>query len=245
MELTLLRANSNEFPSTEFALEDPNGLLAVGGDLSCPRLIEAYRHGIFPWYEDGQPLLWWSPNPRMVLFPDRVHCSSSLRKHLRKSKWHVVIDRNFSGVMEHCSALRARSQGTWITEQMKQAYASLHELGIAHSIEVYDEHRLIGGLYGVALGGVFYGESMFSRESNASKVALLYLARFLDQEGFALIDCQVASSHLFTLGAEEISRSKFEAILRQHVTPIEIQKHEHTWQKAKNKVISNDGHCLN
>ena len=244
MELTLLSANSDEFPSTEFALEEPNGLLAVGGDLSCSRLIEAYRRGIFPWYEDGQPLLWWSPNPRTVLFPDRVHCSSSLRKHLRRSNWQVVIDRNFIGVMEHCSAPRAGSRGTWITEHMKQAYTSLHDLGVAHSVEVYEEHKLIGGLYGIALGGIFYGESMFSRKSNASKTALIYLARFLDQQGFALIDCQVASSHLFTLGAEEVSRPKFEAILQQRVTPIEIEKHKLTWQKAKNTVISNDGHCL-
>lgn len=244
MELTLLRANSNEFPATEFALEEPNGLLAVGGDLSCPRLIEAYRRGIFPWYEDGQPLLWWSPNPRTVLYPSRIHCSASLRKHLRRSTWRIVVDRNFADVVEQCSAPRAQAQGTWITRQMKQAYTSLHDLGIAHSIEVYDEQTLIGGLYGIALGGVFYGESMFSRKSNASKAAFVHLARFLNQEGFALIDCQVASSHLFTLGAEEISRAQFEAILRQHATPIEIQRHAATWQKVKNKVISSDGHCL-
>lgn len=244
MALTLLRADSNRFPPTHWALEEPNGLLAVGGDLSCERLIEAYRQGIFPWYEDDQSILWWSPNPRMVLRPQQAHCSASMRKFLRKSHWQVVIDRDFANVINHCGDARAKATGTWITSSMKQAYCKLHERGFAHSIEVYDKHELVGGLYGVALGRVFYGESMFSLERNASKMALLYLARFLARQGFALIDCQVASEHLFSLGAQEVTRAQFETILQQCTTPAYVRQTQASWQDAANKVVSGDGYIL-
>lgn len=246
MDITLLRGDSLTFPPTEYALEEPNGLLAVGGDLSSARLIEAYRHGIFPWYERGQPILWWSPSPRMVLLPHEVHCSSSMRKALRRTNWHVIIDRNFAEVVTHCAAPRAQAAGTWITGAMKQAYIELHQRGLAHSIEIYDNReQLLGGLYGVAYGDVFFGESMFSRASNASKMALITLARYLQHRGFAIIDCQVASEHLFSLGAKEIERADFEAILRTRATFEAQQLQQAGWQNAYNKAVSNDGHILN
>lgn len=244
MKLTLLRDESYEFPPSNLALDEPNGLLAVGGDLSCERLVEAYKRGVFPWYEDGQPILWWSPSPRTVLYPERIRCSTSMRKWLNRTSWQVVVDRDFHSVISHCGGKRVKADGTWITTPMKSAYCALHNKGLAHSIEVYDGQRLVGGLYGVALGGIFYGESMFSIESNASKMALTLLARFLAQRHFALIDCQVASSHLFTLGAEEITRSQFEDILRTNVTPTAHERCQLTWQQAANKAISLNGHLL-
>lgn len=244
MALTLLRKDSYEFPPSDLALDEPNGLLAVGGDLSCQRLVEAYRRGVFPWFEDGQPILWWSPCPRTILYPERVHCSSSMHKWLKRTSWKVVVDRDFATVVDHCAGTRAKATGTWITTPMKEAYSSLHDSGIAHSVEVYDGQTLVGGLYGVALGGIFYGESMFSHATNASKMALIVLARFLAQRGFELIDCQVASGHLFTLGAEEIMRSKFEDILRANLTPKAHERCQLTWLSAANKVISVNGHIL-
>lgn len=245
MNISFLQHGSLSFPPTKLALDEPNGLLAVGGDLSSDRLIEAYRRGIFPWYEQGQPILWWSPSPRTVLYPQSVHCSSSMRKWLRKSSWQAVIDRDFAQVVELCAAPRPGSGGTWITSAMKEAYVELHRMGLAHSIEIYNNHQqLLGGLYGIAYGNVFYGESMFSRATNASKMALLILARHLHQREFALIDCQVASEHLFSLGAQELAREDFEAILATHATIDAQQRQQAAWLNARNTAISYDGHIL-
>jgi leucyl/phenylalanyl-tRNA--protein transferase len=197
------------FPPVEQALDEPNGLLAAGGDLSPERLLDAYAHGIFPWFNDGDPVLWWSPEPRMVLLPSELHLSRSLRKTIRSGAFTVTFDRAFEDVVEGCAAPRSNQDGTWITGQMKRAYSELARLGFAHSAEAWEATELVGGLYGVALGRVFYGESMFSRRSNGSKVALAYLARQLERWGFALIDCQMSTEHLASLGAREIPRRHF------------------------------------
>jgi leucyl/phenylalanyl-tRNA--protein transferase len=197
------------FPPVDFA--SPEGLLAVGGDLRAERLLEAYRHGIFPWYNDGQPILWWSPDPRAVLFPDKLKLSRSLRKTMRRGTFRVTLDTCFHDVMEQCAAPRPQypQGGTWITPAMLMAYERLHELGYAHSVECWRAGELVGGLYGVALGGAFFGESMFARATDASKVALATLVRQLLVWDFQLIDCQLPSPHLFSLGAEEIRRRQF------------------------------------
>ncbi len=206
------------FPPTSEALTSPNGLLAVGGDLSSERLLEAYRRGIFPWYEEPQPILWWTPDPRSVLFPDNLHVSRSLRRHLQRANLRITADRQFEQVMRDCGQLRGDGLGTWIDEAMTRAYCTLHEQGYAHSIEVTDDnHDLVGGLYGVALGQVFFGESMFSHQRDASKVALVALVRTLRRANFQLIDCQVESDHLNSLGAQNISRLDFERWLEQTV----------------------------
>lgn len=204
------------FPPLERALDEPAGLLAAGGDLSVPRLLAAYRRGIFPWYSPGQPVLWWSPDPRAVLFPEEFRCSRSLAKRLRNGGFEFAIDRDFRGVIEGCAAPRAHSAGTWITPEMLAAYVELHRRGYAHSVETYRESRLVGGLYGVRLGSVFFGESMFSRESDASKAALAKLVEICLAQGIVVIDCQMASSHLERLGSRVIPRSRFEALLREH-----------------------------
>jgi leucyl/phenylalanyl-tRNA--protein transferase len=197
------------FPDPATALEDPDGLLAAGGHLSTTRLLQAYRAGIFPWYSPGQPVLWWSPNPRAVLFPERIRVSRSLRKTLRKGVFSVTMDRCFEAVMRACAAPRRDQEGTWITPDMLTAYARLHDLGFAHSVEVWQRSQLVGGLYGVALGRAFFGESMFSRISDGSKVALVHLVGQLRRWAFELIDCQVMSAHLTRLGAELVPRSEF------------------------------------
>lgn len=211
MQLTVLdpyRPNQ-DFPPLDRALKEPNGLLAIGGCLSPERLINAYRHGIFPWYNPGEPVLWWSPDPRLVLFPERVRISRSLRKALRRSHYKVTYDRAFDRVIEGCAAPRPGASGTWITEEMKRAYGSLHDLGLAHSVETWADGELVGGLYGIAIGQVFFGESMFHKKTDASKVAFVTLAGHLHQWNYQLVDCQVQTQHLFSLGAEEISRSDF------------------------------------
>lgn len=198
------------FPKLDEALDDPNGLIAAGGDLSLERLITAYQKGIFPWYEEGQPILWWSPDPRTVLYPEHFILRRSLRKAIRNKPWTISFDRNFDAVIRACAQPRPGSTGTWITDEMMTAYNRLHIAGPAHSVEVWDdESRLIGGLYGVAMGGVFFGESMFSLASEASKVAYAYLVCHLQHWGYRLIDCQIESEHLLTLGAENISRQVF------------------------------------
>lgn len=197
------------FPDVSLALREPDGLLAVGGDLSSERILAAYRHGIFPWYSEQQPILWWSPDPRTVLFPASLKISRSLRKTLNRQRLQVTLDTAFSDVVTACAEPRAHSFGTWITTEMADAYGKLHARGFAHSVECWFEQRLVGGLYGVAIGRVFFGESMFSREPDASKVALCHLVRQLTAWGFGLIDCQVHSNHLASLGAEEISRADF------------------------------------
>ncbi len=206
--------NSLEFPETEQALTYPNGLLAVGGDLSTRRLLSAYQRGIFPWYEDPQPILWWSPDPRSVLFPDEINIARSLARTLRRDRFRITADRAFHRVLSGCAAPRARERGTWITNSMARAYMELHRSGYAHSIEVWDEQdQLQGGLYGVALGRVFFGESMFSRISDASKVALVALTRVMGDYGFEIVDCQVESDHLNSMGARNIPRVDFESFL--------------------------------
>src|SRR5262245_40015429 len=196
------------FPPVETALTDPNGLLAAGGDLSPDRLLDAYRRGIFPWSGPDEPMLWWSPDPRMVLFLGELHISRSLRRRLRGG-FTVTADTAFRAVVEGCAGLRAEANGTWITPEVVEAYAELNRLGRAHSIETWIDGELAGGLYGVAIGRMFYGESMFSRRADASKIALVHLVRQLERWGFEMIDCQMSTSHLATLGAREIRRRDF------------------------------------
>ena len=209
-----------DFPPPEAATRE--GLLAVGGDLSQPRLLAAYRRGIFPWYAPGEPLLWWSPDPRCVIFPDKFKPSRSLRKSIRRGGFEFALDADFARVVAGCAAPRSGRNngggGTWLTPEMARAYIRLHRSGIAHSAEVRRGGRLVGGLYGVALGGVFFGESMFSRVSDASKVALALLIEQLLRWDFRLLDCQVSSPHLLSLGAEEIARDEFLARLQTAMT---------------------------
>jgi len=208
MQLSLLSTDSLRFPPTSNALAEPDGLLAVGGDLSPERLIAAYRQGIFPWFEEGQPILWWSPDPRSVLHPSEVRVSRSLQRATRR--FDLVADSAFAEVMDACAAPRGSDASTWITADMKAAYCHLHELGIAHSMEAWQDGQLVGGLYGIALGRVFFGESMFHRVSDASKVAFVGLAHRLQRAGFELIDCQVQTGHLDSLGAQQVPRVDFE-----------------------------------
>ena len=208
------------FPPVETALTDPDGLLCAGGDLSPARLLQAYRRGIFPWFSEGQPILWWSPDPRTVLYPAEFKVSRSLAKTIRNRGFAVTVDRAFAEVMAHCADERLRPEGTWISPQMRAAYQRLHELGLAHSYETWDGDRLVGGLYGVALGSVFFGESMFSLERDASKVALAALVRAMIERNGRLIDCQVASTHLESLGARSIPRSQFVRELAEAVPDV-------------------------
>ena len=226
--------NFVQFPDVSNCNED--GLLAMGGDLSVDTLVSAYTQGIFPWFNDDQPILWWSPDPRLVLFPDQVKCSRSLRKNIRQHSFTVSCNTQFEQVISRC-ALRGNAtnnehnteqSGTWITDSMRQAYLSLHQQGYAHSVEVWQADKLVGGLYGIALGDVFFGESMFSDVSNASKVALVTLCRYLERHHFKVIDCQVSSSHLLSMGAEEISRKQF----LSYLSTIEYQ--------PANVIFSND-----
>jgi leucyl/phenylalanyl-tRNA--protein transferase len=205
------------FPPVQRALREPNGLLAAGGTLTTARLIEAYRHGIFPWYSEGQPLLWWSPDPRMVLVPAEIRISRSLRKRLRKKDYEIRADTCFTDVMSACAEPRMGQAGTWITDDMVQAYASLHAAGLAHCVETWIDGRLAGGLYGVAIGRMFFGESMFTRAADASKIALAHLARQLERWSFGMIDCQMATAHLVSLGAREIARNDFMRALSELV----------------------------
>jgi leucyl/phenylalanyl-tRNA---protein transferase len=201
------------FPDVELALRDPDGLLALGGDLSIPRLLHAYRLGIFPWFGPRQPILWWSPDPRLVLYPRDLHISRSLAKTLRRGRFHVTLDRDFKAVIEQCGAPRQGQTGTWITPEMQAAYIDLHTAGYAHSVECWLGGELAGGLYGVAIGRIFFGESMFARVTDASKVAFVRLVRQLQRQEFRLIDCQVHTPHLASLGAISIPRREFVRIL--------------------------------
>jgi len=206
------------FPDVELALKEPEGLLAAGGDLSPRRLLAAYSRGIFPWYSDQQPILWWSPDPRMVLFPGEFKCSRSLRKTIRNGPFTTAIDRDFQATITACSAPRRAGPGTWLNPAMIAAYRALHAQGHAHSVETYAADRLVGGLYGIHLGEVFFGESMFSLERDASKVALARLVDECLKRGIRLIDCQVASAHLHSLGAREISRREFVGHLKRWIS---------------------------
>jgi leucyl/phenylalanyl-tRNA--protein transferase len=207
-------SEAHVFPPLETALAEPNGLLAAGGDLDPRRILAAYRRGIFPWYSSGEPILWWSPDPRMVLFPDALKISNSLAKTLRNADYEVRLDTAFDDVIHACAVKPRDGQpGTWITAEMQQAYRALHRLGYAHSVETWIAGKLAGGLYGIALGQAFYGESMFTHERDASKIALAHLCAHLKRRGFGIIDCQMETSHLASLGARPIPRRDFAARL--------------------------------
>ncbi|MCB1615998.1 MAG: leucyl/phenylalanyl-tRNA--protein transferase [Pseudomonadales bacterium] len=211
------------FPPLEKALNEPNGLLAAGGNLSSETLLAAYHQGIFPWFNEGEPLLWWSPDPRCVLFPEKLHISQSMKKVLKNHHYDVRLDSAFAEVIQACAETRKHTTGTWISIEMQQAYCRLYELGYAHSVECFENENLLGGLYGISLGECFFGESMFSRKTNTSKIALVLLVKHLRARGIRLIDCQVTSDHLISFGAEEIPRTQFASLLEQYVhrqTPI-------------------------
>jgi len=200
------------FPDPHYAETD--GLIAFGGDLSPERLLSAYSQGIFPWYSPGDPILWWSPDPRLVLFPEKLHISKSLKKEIRKKKYFITMDQAFNDVIHECAQIRKQNgEETWITEAMTQAYMKLHQLGFAHSVETWLDNSLVGGLYGISLGRSFFGESMFSKKSNTSKIALVALVQFLKYFDFDIIDCQVSTNHLISMGAENIPRYSFLKLL--------------------------------
>ncbi|GMR03566.1 MAG: leucyl/phenylalanyl-tRNA--protein transferase [Gammaproteobacteria bacterium] len=234
----MLNPHSADFRFPPADLASPEGLLAIGGDLRAERLLEAYRHGIFPWYNEDQPILWWSPDPRAVLFPKKLKVSRSLKKTLRANTFKVSFDTCFREVTQACALPRRKhgAGGTWITREMLEAYCRLHEQGYAHSVESWVEDRLVGGLYGVALGGVFFGESMFSRASNASKVAFVHLVRQLEAWGYTLIDCQVPSAHLESLGAEEIRRRDFLTLLDKALV---LHDRKGPWRFDSNLAVLN------
>jgi len=212
--ITLLQRDT-PFPPVAQAMRQPNGLLAAGGDLTPARLLDAYRHGIFPWFNEGDPILWWSPDPRMVLFPAEFKISHTLQKTLRRGKYQVRTDSAFEQLVRACASPRNGQNGTWIQEEMIAAYVRLHQMGHAHSIETWMEGELVGGLYGVSIGRMFYGESMFSRKTDASKIALAHLIQQLKQWDFGMIDCQMNTAHLASLGAREIPRKEFIARLQE------------------------------
>lgn len=222
------------FPALERAAKTPNGLLALGGDLSPARLLAAYQRGIFPWYSSGEPIMWWSPDPRMVLFPSEFHASRSLKKHLRRAQFRFSINQAFTNVIQACAGPRAYADGTWITREMQSAYRQLHAIGKAHSVEIWQQEELVGGLYGVALGRVFFGESMFSEVDNASKAAFWVLSELLVEMEFTLIDCQVYSTHLETLGAREIPRQQFASYL----PATDSVRQNLTWPAVSGDVLS-------
>ncbi len=207
---------ASDFPNINSALKDPDGLLAIGGDLSPERLLQAYRRGIFPWYSQGQPLLWWSPDPRWVIDPEQLKISKSLHKVLKKNKFNITFNQAFEKVIYECAAPRKDMSGTWITREMQISYQRLFKQGYAHSVECWYQNELAGGLYGVIIGKIFFGESMFSRVSDASKVALVYLSTLLAKWQFPLIDCQVHSNHLESLGALPIARKTFTSLLNKY-----------------------------
>ncbi|MBF0265108.1 MAG: leucyl/phenylalanyl-tRNA--protein transferase [Gammaproteobacteria bacterium] len=212
----LLDINSTLFPPTSMALIEPNGLLAFGGDLSMERLISAYQHGVFPWYSDGEPIMWWSPTPRSVIFVNQYKAAKSLKKLSRKNLFELKHNMAFNEVIRSCANINRKEQnGTWITEEMILAYEQLHQLGVAHSFECWQENHLVGGLYGIIIDKVFFGESMFSNVSNSSKLAFMYSVEYCQQQGIELIDCQVESDHMNSLGAINISRNEFEKLLKE------------------------------
>lgn len=214
MQLAVLDPINPDFPDPNTALDDPDGLLAVGGNLQPDTLLSAYYNGIFPWYNEDDPILWWSPSTRCVIDPLDLHISKSLQKLLRQQRFTISFDQAFEQVINAC-AQRDSKTDTWINSDMISAYIALNKLGVAHSVEVWQGSRLVGGAYGVAIGAVFCGESMFSKESNASKVALVHLTQYLSGLGFQLIDCQLVSSHLLTMGAKSLKRPKFLQILQK------------------------------
>ncbi len=232
MKLPWLDTTTPEFPPTNQALSEPNGLLAAGGQLTSDWLLAAYQRGIFPWFNEGDPILWWTPSPRMVLYPHQLHISRSLRKTLKQGGFRVTIDQNFNEALKACSEPRrdaTGTPGTWITPAMIKAYEELHIAGYAHSVEVWRENSLIGGLYGIALGDVFFGESMFSKATNGSKIAIAHLVEQLKQWQYKLIDCQVYNDHLSSLGAIEIDRHTFEQTLGKHIDSTNLRTMDNQW----------------
>lgn len=221
--LTWLAPDNYEFPDSSQALDDPEGLLAVGGDLSCGRLLAAYTRGIFPWFNENQPILWWSPDPRLVLLPKDLHIGRTLRKLINKRQFHITADTAFSDVISACAKAPRHGEGTWITEEMQTAYINLHKAGHAHSVEAWVDGELQGGLYGVQIGQVFFGESMFSRVSGASRIAFSALCTQLEKWGVQAIDCQVNTDYLISFGAKEINRNKFEKILQDSINPASLE----------------------
>ena len=205
------------FPPLEDALVEPNGLLAAGGDLSPERLIKAYRCGIFPWFNENEEILWWSPDPRMVLFPNELRISHSLKKILKKRNYEIRVDCSFNKVIQACAAPRKGQSGTWIHSDMISAYIALHEMGLAHSVETWIDGKLKGGLYGVTQGKVFFGESMFSQTNNASKIAFVHLIKQLEKWNYSMIDCQMRTAHLASFGAREIPRKEFSHRLKESI----------------------------
>ncbi|MGZ8190351.1 MAG: leucyl/phenylalanyl-tRNA--protein transferase [Methylococcaceae bacterium] len=230
MQLTVLNPKNPEqkFPPLSKALREPDGLIAIGGCLSTKRLLNAYRHGIFPWYNPGEPILWWSPNPRLVLFPDKLVVSRSLGKTLRKNIFLVTFDQAFNDVITACAAPRKEQSATWISKEIAKAYKDLYQQGIAHSAEAWLDGELVGGLYGVALGRVFFGESMFHTRTDASKVVFATLVEQLKAWDYQLIDCQVHTKHLASFGAEEIDRAYFASLLEQYC---ETPAHPSAWRR--------------
>jgi leucyl/phenylalanyl-tRNA--protein transferase len=217
------------FPSPNTALVDPDGLLCAGGDLTPETIISAYSQGIFPWFSDGQPILWWTPDPRMVLFPDDFKLSRSLAKTIRQQKFEVTFDTAFRSVIEACAAPREPGGGTWIVKEIQDAYTLLHKKGFAHSVESWSGDQLAGGLYGVAIGNVFFGESMFARETDASKVAFATLVHKLQRDGFRLIDCQQQTRHLASFGARPISRAEFLQRLSELINSASLDEKRSAW----------------
>ncbi|GGP26155.1 leucyl/phenylalanyl-tRNA--protein transferase [Silvimonas amylolytica] len=219
--------DSNRFPPLQHAMVEPNGLLAAGGDLSPQRLLAAYYQGIFPWYMPGEPILWWSPNPRMVLMPEKLHVPGSLAKTLRNKPYRVTFDLVFDEVINGCASPRRGENLTWISQEIRDGYGALYQLGYAHSAECWMDNELVGGLYGVAIGNMFYGESMFARRPDASKLAFVHLVRYLREHGFGMIDCQMHTEHLARFGAHEIDRDQFARKLGELVTAPRAPAH---WQ---------------
>lgn len=228
LQLPWLNPEIIEFPDTFSALEEPNGLLAAGGELSADWLLSAYSQGIFPWFSEGEPILWWSPSPRAFIYANQLHISKSLKKTLKQGNYDVTFDKAFDEVVLACAQPRQQQLdgGTWITDEMMSAYSTLHHMGHAHSVEVWMEGKLAGGLYGIALGRMFFGESMFSFQTNGSKIALFHLAERLKEWHYVGIDCQVHNDHLERMGAEQIPRIEFESLLAKYVqnTPCHWKK---------------------
>ena len=235
-----LNPNNADFPPPQQALPEPNGLLAFGGQLDSPTLITAYRSGIFPWFNQGEPVLWWSPDPRMVIRPENVHISRSMRKFLQKHPYRISIDEDFSGVISACRSLREQAEGTWITTEMETAYNRLHHEGYAHSVEIWEGDELVGGLYGIAMDRLFFGESMFSRRPNTSKLAIIMLCKYLESRNIEWLDCQVPNPHLHSLGARTMSRDIFLEQLKKYCRTTESianWKNDRQWMAGQNECF--------
>lgn len=221
--MPVFRLSKEELIFPAPALAEDSGLLAVGGDLSVDRLLLAYTHGIFPWYNPGEEILWWCPKERFLIFPKDIHVSHSMKKYMKKHTFKVLLNRDFQDTMHHCRIKREASEGTWISDEMEEAYLKLHHAGFAVSVEAYEEEKLAGGLYGVVIGRCFFGESMFSEQENGSKIALIVFSRFLEQRGFLFIDCQFHTDHLEHMGGQYVLWDRFEDLLREGTVSGEVQ----------------------